>query len=105
MKKPIKDHLGNDYPSTRKMCEIYGINEKTFYSRIIRDGYSLEEALGVIPRISILTKDLVIDSGLTIVKHVSGKQYFHCIYDNSEAILCYEEIIEYYRKNIFMSQQ
>ena len=32
-------HLGNEYSSVKKMCEAYGINEKTFHSRITRNGY------------------------------------------------------------------
>ena len=42
--KPVIDHLGNQFTSTKKMCEYYNINYKTYMSRIFR-GWTLEEAL------------------------------------------------------------
>jgi len=40
----IKDHLGNEYSSKKKMCEHYGISVYTFKDRI-KKGMSLEDAL------------------------------------------------------------
>lgn len=44
MKKKVKDHLGNDFPSIKAMYEAWGIDEGTYYYRI-RTGRTLEEAL------------------------------------------------------------
>ena len=38
------DHKGNKFTSNIEMCEYWGINVNTFYSRI-RYGYSLEDSL------------------------------------------------------------
>jgi len=106
MKKQVKDHLGNEYPSVKKMCEHYGINEKTYRSRVTRNGYSLEEALGVIPRIGSWTKDLKVDDKFTILKCIESSNiqhglYFECILDERDVIYTYDEILEYYRENVF----
>lgn len=45
MKEPIVDHLGNVFPTKKKMCEAWGIKPDTFYSRIKYKGWSLEKAL------------------------------------------------------------
>ena len=42
--KLVIGHLGNQFTSTKKMCEHYNINYKTYMSRIFR-GWTLEEAL------------------------------------------------------------
>lgn len=44
-KKPIKDHLGNQYDSINKMLETYGISENVFRHRRKVQHLSLEEAL------------------------------------------------------------
>ena len=44
MIKPCKDHLGNEYPSVKQMCEHYNIHRATYYERI-RNGWSIEAAL------------------------------------------------------------
>lgn len=40
----VKDHLGREYETTKDMCNSYGIDYKTFWSRLKR-GCSLEESL------------------------------------------------------------
>lgn len=40
----VSDHLGNEYPSQKDMCEAYGVDIGTFRSRI-KHGASIEEAL------------------------------------------------------------
>ena len=42
---PCKDHLGNEFPSKKAMCEHYGISESTFSDRIKKRHMSLEETL------------------------------------------------------------
>lgn len=42
--KNVKDHLGNSYPSTKAMCEHYGISSSLFTSRIKRN-WDLQAAL------------------------------------------------------------
>lgn len=103
MKKPTTDHLGNKYPSVKKMCEAYKINEKTFFSRTTRDGYCLEEALGVMPRINNSTIELVVDNNLTIIRSVKANinGYYECMLGGRETILHHDDIIDYFRKNIF----
>lgn len=103
MKKPITDHLGNEYSSVKKMCEAYGINEKTFHSRITRNGYSLEEALGAIPRLNSWTNEIIVDDKLTICKKemLHDKTYFECILNGRKVILHRENILDHYRHHIF----
>lgn len=43
-KKPIQDHLGNEYDSLKALCSAYGIKECTFIRRK-NLGWSLEEIL------------------------------------------------------------
>lgn len=43
-KKACQDHLGNHFSSIKEMCEYYGVNVHTFYSRTLY-GASIEEAL------------------------------------------------------------
>lgn len=100
MKKPITDHLGNHYESIKKMCEMYGINEKTYHSRVNRDNYTLEEALGVMPRIGKHAKAIKIDDKLTIISHIC-EDYYHCFLDDKETILIHSDIVKYFHKNIF----
>ena len=40
-----KDHLGNEFPNQKAMCEYYGISVKTFSKRRNEKQMSLEEAL------------------------------------------------------------
>ena len=44
VKKPCKDHLGNEFPSIGEMCRHYQINQSTFNDRI-KKGWSMEKAL------------------------------------------------------------
>ena len=43
-KIPRTDHLGNNFKSTKEMCETYGISTNIFYKRM-RLGWSLEDVL------------------------------------------------------------
>lgn len=43
-KKPVTDHLGNEYASTAEMCRHYGVKQAA-YSRRISQGWSVEDAL------------------------------------------------------------
>ena len=42
---PCKDHLGNEFPNQKAMCEHYGIIYDTFKNRKYKKHMSLEEAL------------------------------------------------------------
>lgn len=43
---PVKDHLGNEYPSKRAMCGAYGMPLSTYGNRLNR-GWTVEQALTV----------------------------------------------------------
>lgn len=45
MDEIVKDHLGNEYKSTAKMCITYGVPIKIYNQRINEEGLSIEEAL------------------------------------------------------------
>ena len=53
--KPVTDHLGNEYPGKKEMCQAYGIRVGTFNQRI-KSGKSLEEALTRTP--SMITTNI-----------------------------------------------
>lgn len=42
--KNVKDHLGNSYPSTKAMCDHYGISSSLFTSRVKRN-WDIQKAL------------------------------------------------------------
>ena len=44
-KNSCKDHLGNEFPNKKAMCDHYGINTGTFDRRMTEKQMSLEEAL------------------------------------------------------------
>jgi hypothetical protein len=44
LKKKVKDHLGNEFNSTKEMSEHYNINYLTYMYRRNK-GYSLKDAL------------------------------------------------------------
>lgn len=41
---PCKDHLGNEYPTTRAMCEAWNIDYDLYLARL-RNGFSVQKAL------------------------------------------------------------
>ncbi|OUM58418.1 hypothetical protein PIROE2DRAFT_64422 [Piromyces sp. E2] len=41
---PCKDHLGNNYKSISEMCNVYGVNPRTYVCRI-KNGWDIERAL------------------------------------------------------------
>lgn len=43
-RKCIKDHLGNEFPSVKAMCEHWGVKVRSYYSRL-QHGYELKDAL------------------------------------------------------------
>ena len=96
---PCKDHLGNEFPSQKAMCDYYGINMNTFKGRI-ENNSSIEEALGIIPYIYFKTKNARITDNL-FIKEVKSHQnkmlYAVCIYNDTETLLTHDEIIEIYR--------
>ena len=96
---PCKDHIGNEFPSQKAMCDYYGINMNTFKGRI-ENNSSIEEALGIIPYIYFKTKNARITDNL-FIKEVKSHQnkmlYAICIYNNTETLFTHDEIIEIYR--------
>ena len=42
-----KDHLGNEYPSKRVMCEHYGVSYENVFLKRMNKGLSLEDALTI----------------------------------------------------------
>lgn len=44
MRKRVKDHIGNEYPSVKAMYEAWGLDAGTYYCRI-KAGRTLEETL------------------------------------------------------------
>lgn len=62
---PCKDHLGNNFKSSKDMCEFWHIDRSVFYGRK-RLGWSLED---------ILTKPLDYKGGAPIVHDHLGNEY------------------------------
>lgn len=98
MRKNVTDHLGNEFENESVMCAAYSINEDTYQSRI-KAGYSLEEALGVIPLINSEVIDLEVDENFLIL-HCVDECYFPCMVNGREAIYHHDEVIDYYREHI-----
>lgn len=94
------DHLGNVYISVAEMCDHYNCTRSLFYNRR-RSGWTIIEALGVIPRLSVKTIGVKILDMLIIKKAYiyDGEIYFFIELNDNQDIKSKNEIIDYYIKN------
>lgn len=98
MRKNVIDHLGNEFENESIMCAAYNISEEDYQSRI-KAGYSLEEALDVIPLLNSEISDLEVDENFMILNCID-ECYFHCMVNGREAVYHHDEIIDYYREHV-----
>ena len=67
--EPCKDHLGNDYPNTRAMCEAWNVDYDLYLARL-RSGFSVQKAL---EKLTPSDKDAALYNGLVDVNGVKYK--------------------------------
>lgn len=66
---PCKDHLGNEYPTTRAMCEAWNIDYDLYLARL-RNGFSVQKAL---EKLTPRDKDAALYNGLVDINGVEYK--------------------------------
>ena len=91
------DHLGNVYISISDMCKKYNCDKALFYNRR-KLGWSIIEALGVIPRLSIKTVGVQI-ADITIIRKAyisDGEIYFFVQTNDTQDIMSKNDIIKYF---------
>lgn len=66
---PCKDHLGNEYPTTRAMCEAWNIDYDLYLARL-RNGFSVQKAL---EKLTPRDKDAALYNGLVDMNGVKYK--------------------------------
>lgn len=66
---PCKDHLGNEYPTTRAMCEAWNIDYDLYLARL-RNGFSVQKAL---EKLTPSDKDAALYNGLVDMNGVKYK--------------------------------
>lgn len=66
---PCKDHLGNEYPTTRAMCEAWNIDYDLYLARL-RNGFSVQKAL---EKLTPMDKDAALYNGLVDINGVEYK--------------------------------
>ena len=96
---PAVDPLGNKFQSAKQMCEYYKTDYKLYHHRITT-GYTVAEALKIIPIIGPQLSKKRLDDHLYVYKpipdKINGKAfYFKCLFDDDETVMTRNEIIEY----------
>lgn len=66
---PCKDHLGNEYPTTRAMCEAWNIDYDLYLARL-HNGFSVQKAL---EKLTPRDKDAALYNGLVDINGVEYK--------------------------------
>lgn len=94
------DPFGKTYPMLKDMLDAYSIGFSTYNQRT-KNGYSLLEALGVIPLLNNSIKDFVIDNNLTVIENIEennkdAKLFFLCMFKGHEIVMHRNAIINYY---------
>ncbi len=102
--RQVTDPLGTTYPMLKDMLEAHNTNITTYLERT-RKGYSMAEALGLLPLINHEAKNIVINENLTMVKPIDNcnrnkpglPEYFLCVYNKHDIILRHDDIVAQYK--------
>ena len=102
--RQVTDPLGNTYPMLKDMLKAHNTNITTYLERT-RKGYSMAEALGLLPLINHEAKNIVINENLIMVKPIDNcnrnkpglPEYFLCVYNKHDIILRHDDIVAQYK--------
>lgn len=106
---PAIDPFGNKFQSAKQMCEHYEADYK-LYHRHITTGYTVAEALKIIPIIGPQLFKKRLDDHLYVCKpipdKINGKAfYFKCLFDNEETVMTRNEIIKHLLSKLKKGEQ
>lgn len=106
---PAVDPLGNKFQSAKQMCEHYKADYKLYHHHITT-GYTVAEALKIIPIIGPRLFEKRLDDHLYVYKPIPDKLngkafYFKCSFDDNETVMTRNEIIEHLLSELKKEEQ